>query len=123
MPKPHLYSMIILSGLILPLSACVSTRPAPQAPIVIAPPAIPDCVSIGQLTKVEIPAETKVQYAITSIDNPPYEPIETRVKQVRVVKQAQVHYVDSENRQINNICEDVPLGAIGPAEGELLPDS
>ncbi len=105
----------------LSLSACLTVPEAP-APVVIAPPEMPACIPVSTLVKQVIPAETQVRYAITQIDNPPYEPIESRVKQTRVVKQAQIIYVNSENREVQNICEDVERGLIGPAPGELIPE-
>jgi len=115
--------LIILSAVTgLSLSACLTVPEAPEA-IVIAPPEIETCKSVNTLVKQIIPAETKTQNAITQIENPPYEPIESITKRTIVVKQAQIIYVDSENREVSDICEDVERGPVGPAPGELLPDA
>lgn len=116
--------LLILSAIsALGLSACSTVPEAPPAPVVINVPPVQTCQSVGTLTRQFIPAETKVQYAITSIDNPPYEPIETRVKQVRVVKQAQVFYTNSAGQEVLDICEtDIERGPVGPAPGEIIPE-
>jgi len=105
----------------LALSAC-KTTPEVEAPEIIVEPPQQTCAPVSALQQVIIPAETKVQYAITQIENPPYAPIETRVKQVRVVKPAEIIYVDSEGRQVIDICENVPVGPTGPGVGEIIPD-
>jgi len=108
----------------LGLSACETVPQAPPTPVVIDVAPIQTCQSIGTLTRQFIPAETKVQYAITSIENPPYEPIESRVKQTRVVKQAQVFYTNSAGQEVLDICEtDIERGAVGPAPGEIIPEA
>ncbi len=103
------------------LSACTTT-PLPEAPqIVIPPEPIQTCVSVSVLQKVTIPAETVTRYATTMIDNSPYAPIETTVKQVRVVKPAQIIYVDSEGAEVIDICEkEIEIGETGPGVGEML---
>lgn len=101
-------------------TACQTTQP--EAPTtIVAPEPVNTCMSVASLTKKVIPAETKVQYAITEIDNSPYEPIQTKVKQVKVVKPAEVIYVNEEGSQIVDICEpDVEIGEIGPGVGEVV---
>lgn len=102
------------------VSACATT-PKNQAPLVIDTPAIvKTCAPVSALQRVVIPAETKVQYAITMIDNPPYEPIESKVKQTRIVKPAEIIYMNSDGRQVLDICEPVQLGPVGPGVGELV---
>ncbi|MEP1230162.1 MAG: hypothetical protein ABJG88_05760 [Litorimonas sp.] len=104
------------------LSACAVVPELPPAPVVVSAP-VQSCVPVSALVRQEIPAETKVQYAISSIDNPPYAPIETTVKQVRIIKQAQVIYVDSGGREVIDICENVERGFVGPAAGEVIQDN
>jgi hypothetical protein len=103
------------------LGACTTT-PLPEAPpVIIEPEPIQTCVSISALQKVIIPAETQTRYATTMIDNAPYDPIETTVKQVRVVKPAQIIYIDSNNAEVLDICEkDIEIGETGPGIGEML---
>lgn len=101
-------------------TACQTTQP--EAPTtIVAPETVQNCISVASLTKKTIPAETKVQYAITEIDNAPYEPIQTKVKQIKVVKPAEVIYVNEQGSQIDDICEaDVEIGEIGPGIGEVV---
>jgi len=113
-------AILSLTALILP--ACAVVPEVPPAPVVVTAP-VQTCKPVSALEKVVIPAETKVQYAISSIDNPPYEPIETRIKQERIIKQAQIVYVDSEGREVIDICENVERGFVGPAAGEILPSN
>ena len=80
------------------------------------------CINISELRKVELPAETKIQYAITIIDNPPYEPIENKVKREIVTKQASIYYEDSNGNKVLDICdkENIITGGIGPEIGETI---
>lgn len=113
-----LLSAAILSG----LAACTTVpEPEPEV-IVIPPPPLQTCAPISALTRVVIPAETKVQYAITMIDNPPYEPIENKVKRTIVVKPAQIFYVDNENKEVLDICdkETIEIGETGPGVGAVI---
>lgn len=88
----------------LMLSACATAPETDETPIAIAPPVIQTCTPISALTRVDIPAETKTFYAITQIDNPPYAPIERKEKVTRVVKEAETIFVDSEGRQVTDVC-------------------
>ncbi|WP_409432058.1 hypothetical protein ACJ3XI_07500 [Litorimonas sp. RW-G-Af-16] len=117
----HIVTLSLLSA--VAIAGCGST-PEPVAPEVIIAAPVQTCAPVSALQKVVIPAETKIQYAITQIENPPYAPIESKVKQVRVVKPAEVIYVDSEGRQALDICErdQIEIGPIGPGAGELVPD-
>lgn len=83
---------------------------------------IETCISVSSLIKVEVPAKTKIQYAITIIDNPPYEPIENKVKREVVIKQANIYYQDSNGNKILDICdkENILLGNFGPGIGETI---
>jgi len=80
---------LIFIGLIL--TACKTTPEPPviEEKVVIASPVIKTCTEISALTRVTIPEETKTFWAITEIENPPYEPIQRKEKQVRVIKEAQ----------------------------------
>jgi len=100
---------VILSALFA-LPACQTTAPAPQQQeVVIVPEVVETCTPISALQTVVIPAETKVFYAITEIANPPYEPIQRKEKQVREIKPAETIYVDSQGKQVLDIC-DKPIG-------------
>jgi len=115
-------TLLISTLAALAVTGCKTTQPIEEVPIVIETPPLPSCFNVATLQRVEIPAETKVRYAITSIDNAPYEPIETRVKQTIVVKQAEVIYVNDAGSEVANICEeDIIRGPVGPAPGEMLP--
>lgn len=115
-------SLPVMAGLFaVSLSAC-NTVPDPiPEPVVVEVEPIQTCAPVSSLQRVVIPAETKVMYAITMIDNPPYEPIERKEKQTRIVKPAEILYVDTDGKQVLDICEDVEQGPTGPGEGEMLP--
>ena len=113
-------------ALMASLTACKTVpEPEPEPVIVIPPEPIQTCAPVSALTKVVIPAETKVQYAITMIDNPPYEPIENKVKRTIVVNPAQIIYVDTAGREVLDICDkgSIEIGQTGPGIGEEIPDA
>ncbi|MEP6343271.1 MAG: hypothetical protein ABJ275_08145 [Maricaulaceae bacterium] len=95
---------IILSTAVI-MTACKTTPEPVEELIEIAPPVLKTCTEISALTRVDIPAETKTFYATTEIANPPYEPIQRTEKQVRVIKEAHTIFVDSEGREVTDICE------------------
>ncbi len=105
------------------VSACQTTQP--EAPVIVIPPEnVQTCVSVSTLQKVVIPAETKMQTAITMIDNPPYAPIESRVERTIVVKPAQVIYVNQSGNEVIDICEDnIEIGVVGPGEGSSIDEN
>ena len=105
------------------IAACQTTPDPLPEPLVINTEPIITCAPVSALQQVIIPAETKIQFAITQIENPPYEPIERKTKQIKVVKQAQIIYVDSEGKQVLDICENVPTGPTGPGIGEIIPEA
>lgn len=110
---------------VLALTAC-KTVPEPEAPVIVIPPKpVQTCAPVSALTRVVIPAETKTQTAITMIDNPPYEPIESRTTRIVVVKPAQVFYVDSEGKEVLDICDKgtIELGDTGPGVGAIIPET
>lgn len=119
-------TLILSAAVLTGLAACKTVpEPIPEPVVVIPPEPIRTCAVVSALTKVVIPAETKVQYAITMIDNPPYEPIENKVKRTIVVKPAQIIYVDSEGREVIDICDKqtIEIGETGPGIGEEIPDA
>lgn len=114
---------IIAISLLTTLAAAgCSTTPEVETPVIIVAPPVQTCASVSSLQKVVIPAETKEQIAITEIENPPYEPIQTRVTRTVVVKPAQVLYVDSEGKEVFDICEKdtIEMGPVGPGPGEII---
>ena len=114
-----LLSAAILTG----LSACTTVpEPIPEV-IVIPPEPIQTCAPVSALTQVIIPAETKVQYYTTGIDNGEYDDIESaRLKRTIIIKPAQIFYVDSENKEVLDICDKdtIELGDTGPGVGEII---
>ena len=105
------------------LGACTTVpEPIPEPVIVEVPQTVKTCAPVSSLQAVTIPAETKVQYYSTGIDNGEYADIESaRLKRTIVVKPAQIFYVDSEGREVLDICEkDIPLGPTGPGVGEII---
>ncbi|WP_154813698.1 hypothetical protein [Hellea balneolensis] len=116
-------TLLLSAALMTSLAACTTVpEPVPEPVVVIPPEPIQTCAPVSVLTKVTIPAETKVQYAITMIDNPPYEPIENKVKRTIVVKPAQIIYVDTEGREVLDICDKdaIEIGETGPGIGETI---
>lgn len=102
--KLHKYTLLILGAAFL--TACEST-PEPVEVVQIEPPVLKTCTEISALTRVDIPAETEIFFAITEIENPPYEPIQRKERQVREIKPAETIFVDSEGRQVTDICDTV----------------
>lgn len=126
----------IIAGLVLPftvLTACTTT-PEPIEIIEVKPPEIVQtCVSVNTLTRVVIPAETKSGFYITSIESPPtyrYDaetgktvevqtpPIESKVPYTKIIKSEQIIYVNSESKEITDICEPTDRTIVE----ELAPD-
>ena len=56
------------------------------------------------------------RYSTTSVDGREGPSI----KRTIVVKPAQIFYVDSEGREVLDICEDVTIGDTGPGVGEVI---
>lgn len=115
-----LLSIAVITG----LTAC-KTVPEPilEPVVVIAPQPVQTCAPVSALTKVVIPAETKVQYYSTGIDNGAYGEIESaRLKRTIIIKPAQIIYVDSNGREILDICnrETIEIGETGPGIGEII---
>lgn len=90
---------------LLTLAAC-NTLPDPVAePVVVNVPPMQTCTPISALTRVTIPAKTETYYAITEIDNPPYEPIQNKQTMTRVIEEARTVFVDSQGAEITDICD------------------
>ena len=112
------------------LSACATVppveEPVVQAPVIVEVPPAPVCYEVAALQRVEVPAETRTVVGISLIENPPYDPIEQRTETVFITKQAEVFYVlqDPETgnqTEVSNLCDaTVVVGAVGPAEGDLV---
>jgi len=117
-------TLILSAAVLTGLAACKTVpEPIPEPVIVIPPEPIQTCAPVATLKKVTIPAETRVQYYSTGIDNGEYEDIESpKLKRTIVIKPAQVFYVDSENREVLDICEQdtIELGDTGPGVGEVI---
>ncbi len=114
---------ILAITLLSSVAACSTVpEPIPEPVIVEVPAPVLTCAPVSSLKQVTIPAETKVQYYSTGIDNGEYEDIESaRLKRTIVVKPAQVFYVDSEGREVLDICErDIVIGNTGPGVGEII---
>ncbi len=101
------------------LSACETVQPPPPV-VVMPPPIVETCIRISTLRKVEIPAVTKSGFSIVSIeteDEQYYDPetkkwvtieippIERKEPWTKIIKPAQTLYVDSNNREVTDICE------------------
>lgn len=116
-------TLLLSAAIFTGLSAC-TTVPEPEPEVIVIPPEpIQTCAAVSTLQKVTIPAETKVQYYSTGIDNGEYDDIESpQLSRTIVIKPAQVFYVDSENKEVLDICEKdtLELGDTGPGVGEIL---
>ena len=104
----------ILSALaLLPtmLAGCATSQPEPEA-IYIPPPEIRTCFAREELQLVEIPAETRTVVATTMIDNPPYEPIESKQEIVQEVRPAYTEYQDSSGNTVTTdmLCDSDLVG-------------
>ncbi|MGJ8559851.1 MAG: hypothetical protein ACSHX3_06410 [Litorimonas sp.] len=90
---------------LLTLAAC-NTLPDPvAAPVVVNISPMQTCTPISALTRVTIPAKTETYYAITEIENPPYEPIQNKQTMTRVIEEARTVFVNSEGTEITDICD------------------
>ena len=99
------------------LAACNTVPDEPEAPPVeIAVGPIETCTPMSALTRTVIPAKTEVFFAITMIDNPPYEPIERKERQERIVEPERVIFVNSEGREVTDIC-DPEINPSGMTQG------
>lgn len=114
--------MTRLALLLLPaltLAAC-ATAPEPEVipePVAVVVPEVVDtCTPVSALKRVIIPAETKVFYAITEIANPPYEPIQRKEKVTREIKPEEVIYVDTEGRQVLDLCDAPETVSVTPEQ-------
>ena len=99
MRKLSLSSLALVS-----LAACATAPEAPREPVVVNVPPIRTCTPISALTRVTIPEKTETFIAITEIDNPPYEPIQQRQTMTRVVEEARTIFVNSEGKEVTDIC-------------------
>lgn len=119
------FTALTAATLALSLAACAST-PEPEIieePVAVVVPEVFDtCTPISALKRVVIPAETKVFYATTEIANPPYEPIQRTDKIEREIKPAEVIYVDSEGRQVLDLCDKPEVEIITPEEMDGFDD-
>jgi hypothetical protein len=95
---------ILFASFGLALTACATTPEPEPEPVTIITKPVSTCTPISALQRVVIPAETETFIAITEIENPPYEPIQRKETQTRVVTPEQVIFVDSEGRQVTDIC-------------------
>lgn len=90
-----------VSGL---LTACATTpEPVAPPPVIVAEP-VQTCTPISAAEEVVIPAKTETYIAITEIENPPYDPIQRRETMVREIEPERIIYVDSQGREILDLC-------------------
>ncbi|GHA82391.1 hypothetical protein GCM10009069_01920 [Algimonas arctica] len=90
---------------LLTLAAC-NTLPDPVAePVFVDVPPMRTCTPINALTRVTIPAKTETYYAITEIENPPYEPIQNKQTMTRVIEEARTVFVNSEGTEVTDVCD------------------
>lgn len=103
--------LLFAAGAFALLGACetIPEEAPPAEPVTIVTGPVETCVQLSSLRRLVIPAVTKTVIAITEIENPPYEPIQRREEQTRVVTPEQVIYVDSNNREVTDICSNDPV--------------
>lgn len=87
------------------LTACSIVRKPDSQTMVVNVPQMRTCTPISALTRVTIPEKTETYIAITEIDNPPYEPIQNKQTMTRVIEEAQTIFVNSEGREVTDICD------------------
>lgn len=88
----------------LALGACTTApEPVPDR-VQVNVPQMQTCTPMNALTRVVIPEKTQKYYAITEIDNPPYDPIQSRQEMTRVVEPERVIFVDSDGKEVTDIC-------------------
>lgn len=101
------------------LAACSTVPDTPQQGVNVDVPPLRTCVPMSALTRVHIPAKTETYIAITEIENPPYEPIQNRQEMTRIIEEARTIFVDSEGREITDVC-DAQINPSGmTSEGSL----
>ncbi len=104
----RIVTLVITLGLVATsviLTACATSNDYNNDPIIIPPQSAQICQPISALQRVVIPAETEKFYAITEIDNPPYDPIVRTEERTRVIKETEVIYIDSQGREVTNLCD------------------
>lgn len=99
------YLFLAATAAALSFTACATPPPPVQMPVVVETPPVRTCIELADLRRVVIPAKTKTVIAITEIDNPPYEPIQRKEEQTRIISPEYVYYVDETGREVKNICE------------------
>ncbi len=99
------------------LAACNTIPDEPVQTVEIEAQPVDTCTPISALTRVVIPAKTETYFAITEIENPPYEPIQRTEEMARIIEPERVIFVDSEEREVTDIC-DVEIDPDGMAEME-----
>jgi len=113
---------LVILGAALALGACKTIpepEPEPEVIEIVTEP-VRTCTPISAVEKVIIPAETETITAITMVDNPPYDPIERREEITREIKPAETIYVDSEGREVLDVCQD-DIAATGNEPVDPMP--
>jgi hypothetical protein len=87
------------------LAACNTIPDEPVKTVEIVAQPVDTCTPMSALTRVVIPAKTETYFAITEIENPPYEPIQRTEEMTRTIEAERVIFVDSENREVTDICD------------------
>ena len=100
-------TLLCLALLTTSLGACRTVQPEPE-PVFIPPPVVKTCFYREELVIEVVPEETKTFTAITEIPNPPYEPIQRREQQTRVVRPAYTVFKDTSGNVVSDdkICDD-----------------
>lgn len=114
--RRHLLALPIVA-----LLAACNTVPEPVVETVnIEVAEIRTCTPTSELNRIVVPAVTQVFWGITEIDNPPYEPIQSREKITREVEPERVYYENTDGFVVSDICDLPPEDAARlapPAQG------
>jgi len=114
-----IYTTTALLAPLIILGACTTTKVEEE--VIVAPPPVEQtCIPINTLKKVVIPAVTKSGFSIVSIDNPDEQyydpetkkwvtiknpPIERKEPWTKVIEPEKTIYVDTEDKEVTDICE------------------
>ncbi len=122
------------------LVGCASTKKQEEKPqtVEITPPVQQTCIPIERLKKVVIPAVTKSGYSIVSIEGKTEQyydeetkswktittpPIERKEPWTKIIEPERVIYVDSENREVTDICQEPVPEAPEVADTQTMPSN
>ena len=106
MTRMNLIAALLASAALTACATAPEPEPLPEPkPVEVVTAPVKTCVSLADLRRVVVPEVTKKVIAITEIENPPYEPIQRREEQTRVVTPEYVYYVDDTGAAVTETCD------------------